>query len=70
MTMKNLGLKPRHGTIKRRQVNFSPLSDLTAAGYASPFTPISIEITQSGLPGSGVHYVMTGWFPTPGFNMI
>ena len=38
------------------------------AGYASPFTPISIEITQSGLPGSGVHYVMTGWFQTPGFK--
>ena len=28
---------------------------LIATGYASSFTPISIEITQSGLPGSGNH---------------
>ena len=27
-----------------------------------------MEITQPGLPGSGVHYVMTGRFQTPGFN--
>ena len=28
---------------------------LIATGYALPFTPISIEITQPSLPGSGAH---------------
>ena len=29
-----------------------------------------MEITQPSLPGSGVHYVMTGRFPTPGFKVL
>ena len=42
--------------------NISP--DGKIGGYAC----LKSENTQSGLPGSGVRYVMTGRFQTPGFK--